>query len=60
LWHLWAFGAATGPIGLWLWHRQGPHFGLGPANGWVSRRAAKGTMIVFLALLGMGFAVGGE
>src|SRR4029077_4923338 len=30
-WHLWLFGALTAPIGLWLWHRQGPHFGLGMA-----------------------------
>src|SRR5437899_8178546 len=25
-WHLWLFGAATAPTGLWLWHRQGPSF----------------------------------
>ncbi|HKA07166.1 MAG TPA: hypothetical protein VKD71_07900, partial [Gemmataceae bacterium] len=28
-WHLWLFGALTAPTGLWLWHRQGLHFGLG-------------------------------
>src|SRR5262249_5233982 len=30
LWQLWLFGAATMPAGLWLWHGQGRHFGLGP------------------------------
>jgi len=28
-WCLWLFGALTVPAGLWLWHRQGRHFGLG-------------------------------
>jgi hypothetical protein len=40
LWQLLAFAAMTVPAGLWLWHRQGPHFGLGSARGHVSRRAA--------------------
>jgi hypothetical protein len=26
---LWLFGAATVPLGLWLWNGQGRHFGLG-------------------------------
>ena len=39
-WQLWLFGAATAPLGLWLWHGQGPHFGLGPANGNVNRGVA--------------------
>lgn len=60
LWHLWLFGAATAPAGLWLWHRQGPHFGLGPAQGQVSRRAGYGSLVVCLALLAFGFVVGGE
>ena len=60
LWHLWLFGAATAPAGLWLWHRQGPHFGLGRANGQVSRGVAYGSLVVCLALLVLGFAVGGE
>jgi hypothetical protein len=29
LWQLWLFGAVTVPAGLWLWHGQGAHFGLG-------------------------------
>jgi hypothetical protein len=39
-WHLWFFGAATVPLGLWLWNGTGPTFGFGAARGKVSRRAA--------------------
>jgi hypothetical protein len=60
LWQMWLFGAATAPVGLWLWDRQGPHFGLGSAKGQVSRGAAYGSLIVCLALLVLGFVVGGE
>jgi Peptidase M50B-like len=28
-WQLWLFGALTFPLGLYLWHGEGPHFGLG-------------------------------
>src|SRR5262245_48841865 len=59
-WLLWAFGAVAVPAGLWLWHRQGPHFGLGPASGEVSRGAAYASLAVFVALLVLGLAVGGE
>jgi len=59
-WQLWLFGAAVAPVGLWLWHRQGPHFGLGPARGRVSRGAAFGSLVVCVALLVLGFAVDGE
>jgi hypothetical protein len=31
-WHLWLFGALTIPLGFWLWHGQGPNFGLGNAK----------------------------
>jgi hypothetical protein len=59
-WHLWLFGASTAPVGLGLWHRQGPHFGLGSAKGQVSRGVAYGSLVACLALLVLGFAVGGE
>jgi hypothetical protein len=59
-WHLWLFGALTAPVGLWLWHRQGPHFGLGAAQGQVSRGVAYGSLAVCLALLVLGLVVGGE
>ena len=38
-WQLWFFGAVTAPVGLWLWHGQGRHFGLGVAKGEVDRTA---------------------
>jgi len=34
------FGLVTIPLGLYLWHGQGSHFGLGEAKGKVDRRAA--------------------
>lgn len=57
-WQLWLFGAVTAPVGLWLWHRQGSHFGLGSTEGQVCRGAAYGSLAVCLALLILGFAVG--
>jgi hypothetical protein len=58
IWLLWLFGAATMPAGLWLWHRQGPHFGLGPAAGKVSRGVAYATLAVCVGLVVLGFVVG--
>jgi hypothetical protein len=60
LWQLWLFGLITMPAGLWLWHRQGPHFGLGPARGRVSTGAAYGSLVGCVLLLVLGFAIGGE
>jgi hypothetical protein len=40
IWSLWLFGAATFPLGLYLWNGLGPHFGLGAAAGKVDHRAA--------------------
>jgi hypothetical protein len=60
LWHLWLFGVVTVPAGLFLWHRQGRFFGLGSANGQVSRGVAYGTLVVCLALLALGFLIGGK
>jgi hypothetical protein len=59
-WWLWAFGAVAVPAGLWLWHRQGPHFGLGSVGGKVSPAAAYGCLAVLLALLTLGLVVDGE
>jgi hypothetical protein len=59
-WLLWLFGAATVPAGLGLWHRLGPHFGLGPARGRVSARAAYASLAGLVALAALGFAVGGD
>jgi hypothetical protein len=60
LWQLWLFGAVTAPLGLALWHRQGASFGLGAAQGRVSCSAAYTTFSVCLALLVLGFVVGGK
>jgi hypothetical protein len=60
LWHLWLFGAVTAPLGLWLWHRQGPHFGLGPARGQVSAGVAYASLIVCGLLVILGLLIDGE
>lgn len=59
-WHLWLFGAATAPIGLALWHRQGGSFGLGAAHGQVSHAITYASLGVCVALILLGFAVGGR
>lgn len=58
-WTLWLFGAAAASIGVWLWHGQGAHFGLGPDPRPVSRSAAWGTLAACAALILLGLAVGG-
>jgi hypothetical protein len=60
IWHLWLFGALTAPVGLWLWHGQGPRFGLGPAKGHVDRGVACGSLVALMALLVCGFWLSGE
>lgn len=59
-WQLWLFGVLTAPLGLWLWHGQGPHFGFGVAKGSVHRGIAYGSLGVCMGLLVIGFAIGGE
>ena len=39
-WELLLFGIVATPLGFWLWHGLGPHFGLGAARGRVSGSAA--------------------
>jgi hypothetical protein len=60
LWQLWLFGAVTAPIGLLLWHGQGTSFGLDSAHGQVSHAVAYASLIMCIALLVLGFAVGGK
>lgn len=36
-WVMILFGLCTVPLGLFLWHRQGPYFGMGIAKGRVNR-----------------------
>jgi len=59
-WQLWLFGAITAPTGLWLWHRQGPHFGLGDSKGRVDHHTVFATFVAFVLLSILGFVVGGE
>jgi hypothetical protein len=56
-WQLWVFGAVTAPSGLWLWHRQGTHFGLGSGNGQVDARAAYASLMICAMLLAQGFVL---
>jgi len=51
-WLLVLFGVASFPLGLYLWHRQGAHFGLGEAKGKVDPRAVFISAGLFLALTG--------
>jgi len=60
MWSLWLFGLVTVPAGVLLWHGQGERFGFGAANGQVNRAAAHGALLACLALLVLGFFVGGE
>jgi hypothetical protein len=60
LWQLWLFGAVTVPTGLWLWHRQRRHFGLGPAGGHVRLGVAYASLVACLGLLTLAFLVDGE
>jgi hypothetical protein len=56
-WLLVAFGVTAITAGLLLWNGLGPHFGLGPAQGKVDRRAAVGTAAALLALLSLEIAL---
>jgi hypothetical protein len=60
MWQLWLFGAVSVPAGFWLWHRQGPHFGLGPSRGRVGLGVAYASLGVCLALLALALVVDGE
>jgi hypothetical protein len=53
VWLLEGFGLLTLPPGLWLWHRQGRHFGLGDAQGQVSAKAAAVSAALLAALVGV-------
>lgn len=58
-WHLYLFGILTAPMGLWLWHNQGIHFGLGKAKGVVDKRVTLITTVISLILLLIAFIVDG-
>jgi len=52
-WLMLVFGILTAPLGLYLWHRQGKYFGLGEADGKVSRRAAVVSVLLLVAIAGI-------
>jgi hypothetical protein len=51
-WLLAIFGVVATSLGLYLWHRQGRHFGLGEAKGVVDTRAALVSLGLFVAVTG--------
>jgi hypothetical protein len=60
LWQLCLFGAVTIPAGMWLWHKQGPHFGFGSARGEVRASIAWASLAGCILLLILALAVDGE
>lgn len=58
MWHLWLFGVLATPLGILLWHRQGPYFGFGSAKGQVNHGVAIGSLVTCIALIVFGFVVG--
>ncbi len=60
VWPMWLFGAVTVPAGLWLWHRQGLHFGFGAGAGKVRAGVAYGCLFITGLLFVLGCLVGGD
>lgn len=52
--------ACTIPAGFLLWHRQGPHFGLGPAGGNATPSVAYASLVACATLLILDLLIGGE
>lgn len=52
-WVMIIFGILTVLPGLYLWHSQGKHFGLGEAGGKVNRQAAIVSALLLLAVVGV-------
>ena len=59
-WLLWGFGLLTVPVGFWLWHGQGRHFGWGSTREVVSWAAVVTSVFACLVFLALGLAVGGR
>jgi hypothetical protein len=57
IWTLWLFGAACMPLGLWLWHGLGAHFGIGANALPVEPRVVYCVGVITAALLFVAFAV---
>lgn len=50
-WVLLLFGLSALSSGIYLWHREGPHFGLGEANGKVSRSATIASVLLLASIV---------
>jgi hypothetical protein len=59
-WHLWLFGAVAFPAGLYLWHNEGEHFGLGKAKGKVEPAAAWVSLGLLVVVVAAELILGGE
>jgi hypothetical protein len=59
-WQLWLFGLLTTPVGFWLWYGQGGHFGFGPAPREIAPKVMYGMLAMCLALIVLGFVIGGH
>ncbi len=59
-WMLLVFGLLTAPLGLWLWHRQGSHFGLGEARGKVDGRATLVAVLLLTLTVAIELIAGGK
>jgi hypothetical protein len=60
IWQLWLFGILCVPAGFLLWHRLGPHFGLGESDGAVSVPIAYGCLIALAITVTLMALFGGE
>jgi len=60
IWQLWAYGIVSIPLGLWLWHGLGPHFGMGKAEGKVSRGAMLVCLTLLVLLVSLEMVLGGK
>jgi hypothetical protein len=59
VWQLWLFGLVCMPLGLLLWHRLGPHFGLGPGGHTTPAVLAYGMLLLLLLLVTLLAVFGG-
>ena len=54
----WLFGVTTAPSGLWLWHGQAIHFGVGTAAKEIDAGVSYATLAVAAVLIAVGFLLG--
>jgi len=58
MWQLWIFAALTVPAGLYLWHGQSGHFGIGAEKRAVNRRVVYSCIAVAALLIVVGILIG--